>query len=136
MKKIILLTLFIAVTYMNVRGQSHRIKIGMSSDTASSFVMYLGGYFEIFGFGDTATAIRNMIGSMKKKDSMCEAARNIAMMVTTTGYVNNKDRARFNKAIDEFYKQWSYKRPPAKMLWLDILIRDKNGKVLGRALQK
>lgn len=83
---------------------------------------------------DSLATIKQLIASIKnmqEQNTVLYEAQNILRYVTTRGYVLNKHRVEFNAAIEKYFKVTNQKIKYDKMLNLEILIRDINGKALG-----
>lgn len=85
-----------------------------------------------------AILLENFLFSMKSQQKQSEkywAAQDVLNCVTTRGYVLNKDRIIFNKAVVRYKKIIADKRKFDKMRNMDILIKDSKGNAIGWAQQ-
>lgn len=73
--------------------------------------------------------------TLDKTINLLSAAENILLCVNTQGYVPNKYRDSFNLYVRKYFKLKGNTTQYDHMQLLDIFIRDKNGKVLGRINQ-
>jgi len=81
--------------------------------------------------GDTMDNIRYLVTQVLELTKKLNAAKVILDCVTVYGFVYNKNRIRFNNAVNEWLNINHDKRKVDKMQKLDILTRDLKGNPTG-----
>jgi hypothetical protein len=79
----------------------------------------------------TINVLMNTIKQIQEENKKLYAAQDILSYINTQGYVLNKDRIKFNDAVENYFKLSGNKTDYKKMQKLDILIRSVKGKALG-----
>lgn len=126
MKKLLFILIFSSAT---IAGRSQIITLDSLGTNKTYLIIDSSDHLQIVG--DTMTVIKSLLGIMAEQGKKLAAAQKLLSNVTTLGFVWNRNRLTFNKAVKEYYKIMGYTGKIEPMQPLDILVRNLDGTAAG-----